>query len=126
MSLSCNGPLVQPADAQVSERRKSLRWEVRVPVSLSGVHRSEGTMSNLSMDGCAIHTLSSYQRDEELLLVFVLPGRGQVIIRARVLWASWPFLGVAFCPGQDHAKLTACAYLDDLARRDLGRRIAIY
>ncbi|MBA2251793.1 MAG: PilZ domain-containing protein [Nitrospirales bacterium] len=95
-------------------------------MSLWGSYRSEGTISNLSTGGCAIHAMSSYQKGEEVLLVFVLPGAGQVLIRATVHWASWPFLGVGFCAGQDQAKLAVCTYLDNLTQRDLVRGIAIY
>lgn len=126
MTLSSHAPLAQSVEPQFSERRKSLRWEVRVPESLSGSYRSEGTISNLSTGGCAIHAMSSYQKGEEIVLVFVLPGAGQVHIRATVQWASWPFLGVGFCESQDQAKLAVSVYLDHLTQRNLVRRIAIY
>lgn len=127
MSLLSNGPSAQRVKTTgLSERRKSLRWEVRVPVSLSGSYQSEGTISNLSIGGGAIHALSSYQKDEEVLLLFALPDAGQVLIRATVHWASWPFLGVGFCAGQDQAKLAVSRYLDNLTQRDLARAITIY
>jgi hypothetical protein len=83
MSLSSNVPSTQHVKTRLSERRKSLRWEVRVPMSLSGSYHSEGTISNLSTGGCAIHAMSSYQKDDEVLLIFALPGAGHVLIRAR-------------------------------------------
>jgi hypothetical protein len=126
LSLLNNGRSAQGVDTRFSERRKSLRWEVRVPVSVSGSYRSVGTISNLSTGGCAIHAMSSYQKGEDVLLVFALPGSDQVIIRATVHWASWPFLGVGFCAGQDQATLAVSAYLDNLTQRDLIRGIAVY
>jgi hypothetical protein len=44
-----------------------LRWEIHIPVTLSSTY-----------------AMSSYHHGEEILLVFVLPGAGQVTIRAAV------------------------------------------
>ncbi|WP_447985169.1 PilZ domain-containing protein [Nitrospira sp. Nam74] len=74
MSLSSHGASAQRPEARFSERRKLLGCEVRSPVFLSGSDRSEGTIKNLSTGGCAVHVMASYQTDEEVLLVFVLPG----------------------------------------------------
>ncbi|MDQ6733907.1 MAG: PilZ domain-containing protein [Nitrospirota bacterium] len=65
-----------------------MRWEIHVPVTLSSTYRAEGTICNLSTGGCAIRTMSSYHHGEDVLLVFVLPGAGQVVIRSAVRWAS--------------------------------------
>jgi hypothetical protein len=43
-----------------------LRWEIHIPVTLSSTYAM------------------SYHHGEEILLVFVLPGAGQVTIRAAV------------------------------------------
>jgi Tfp pilus assembly protein PilZ len=61
---------------------------------------------NLSTGGFATHAMSSYHHGEEILLVFVLPGAGRVVICAAVRWISRPFVGVEFFRDQDEAKLT--------------------
>jgi hypothetical protein len=60
-------PFNPAAQSRFCERRKSLRWEIHIPVTLSSTY-----------------AMSSYHHGEEILLVFVLPGAGQVTIRAAV------------------------------------------
>lgn len=60
MFLSSTCHSIQRAQSRFCERRKSLRWEIHVPVTLSSTYRAEGTICNLSTGGCAIRTMSSY------------------------------------------------------------------
>jgi hypothetical protein len=77
-------PFNPAAQSRFCERRKSLRWEIHIPVTLSSTYLAEGMICNLSTGGCAVRAMSSYHHGEEILLVFVLPGAGQVTIRAAV------------------------------------------
>ena len=122
--IACHS--IQRAQSRFCERRKSLRWELHIPVTLFSTYRAEGTICNLSTGGCAVRAMSSYHHSEEILLAFVLPGAGQVAIRAAVRWISRPFVGVEFLRDQDQAKLAVGSYLDQLMQRKLAKGIAIY
>lgn len=97
-------------------RRKSARWRVRIPISLSDGNRTDGMMHNLSATGCAIESKCPYQTGEAVLLRFVLPTGGAVILQAQIRWTSSEFWGVEFWSGQDEAQGQVCAYLESLPR----------
>jgi hypothetical protein len=103
----------------VLDWHKSARYNVRIPVSMPGLGRGEAMIHNLSPRGCAIESMSSHLQHEDVVLRFVPPGGEEINILAQVRWASWPFVGVEFCPGQEEAQRRMAMYLERLPRCQL-------
>jgi hypothetical protein len=97
-------------------RRKSARWRVRIPLSVSNGRGSDGMIHNLSAIGCAIESMCSYHRGETVLLRFVLPTGEAVSLQASIRWTASGFFGAEFCSGQHEAQRRVCAYLETLPR----------
>lgn len=101
------------------DRCRSARFNVRIPVSMHSLSWGEATIHNLSPKGCAIESLSSHPQHEYVVLSFVLPGWKEIKIRGQVRWASWPFVGVEFCPDQEEAQRLITLYLERLPQCQL-------
>jgi hypothetical protein len=75
-------------DSVSDESRCVGRFTFRSRCPASIVYRAEGMICNLSTGGCAIRTMSSYHHGEEILLVLVLSGAGQVAIRGSGIFSG--------------------------------------
>ena len=100
----------------VLNRRKSARWRVRIPLSVSNGRGSDGMIRNLSAIGCAVESICSYYSGEAVLLKFVLPTGEAVILRAYIRWTACGFFGAEFCSGQHEDQRRVCTYLESLPR----------
>ena len=95
-------------------RRKSKRWRVQIPLSVSNGHGGDGMIRNLSAIGCAVESMCSYQSGEAVQLKFILPTAEAVSLRAYIRWTACGFFGAEFCSGQSEAQRRVSAYLDNM------------
>ena len=97
-------------------RRKSARWHVRIPVSLSHRGEIDGMIHNLSATGCGVESMCSYRSGEAVLLRFVLPTGEAIVLQAYIRWTGSGYFGAEFGSGQSEAQGRVCVYLESLPR----------
>jgi hypothetical protein len=97
-------------------RRKSARWRVRIPVSLSDGIGMDGMIHNLSATGCGVESMCSYRSGEAVLLRFVLPTGEAIVLQAYIRWTGSGYFGAEFGSGQSEAQGRVCVYLESLPR----------
>lgn len=89
------------------EQRIYPRWSVSVPVSFTGEQlRGEGTVTNLSLGGCAIQAHDRARKGSTLSLRIQLPDQDDpvTIATAEVRWTAPGGFGVQFLSVQ-HGEL---------------------
>jgi hypothetical protein len=75
-SIACHP--IQQSQSRFCARRKSLRWEIHIPVTLSSTISLRNDLQSIDWrfrNSCHV------RHGEEILLVFVLTGAGRVVIR---------------------------------------------
>lgn len=83
----------------MTEQRVYPRWSVNVPVSFSGEQLSgEGTITSLSLGGCAVNALVAAPTKSILALSIHLPNEDDPVTvnSAEVRWAARGRFGVQF------------------------------
>ena len=83
---------------QSSQRRRSKRQAILLPVELDGMEGVRGLTHDLSLEGCRISGNLAVRRGQHLALWLHVPGEGSPIEveRARVRWTQKKDCGLQF------------------------------